>query len=212
MLVSTPTPNCGSRIADRKSQTIRDPRFAISDPQSAIRRGWALWLTGRPASGKTTLARALRHKLGTLGIAVVILDSDEVRRVLTPDPTYTPEERDRFYAGLVDLAELLTRYGVNVIIAATGSQRSYREAARKQLFPFAEVWVRCPIDVCRERDPKGLYARADAGAIDHLPGAGAPYEPPETPAVIVDTDRQTPEEAAEKVLAEVPFLTRGVGS
>lgn len=174
------------------------------------KRGWALWLTGLPASGKTTLARTLRRKLGAMGVDVIILDSDEVRRILTPDPTYTDEERDRFYRGLVDLAEVLTHYGVNIIIAATGSWRAYRRAARKSLSPFAEVWVRCPIEVCRARDPKGLYVRADAGEIGNLPGVGTPYEPPEAPAVVVDSDRRTPEESTDKVLAGVPFLTHGV--
>lgn len=171
------------------------------------KRGWAVWLTGLPASGKTALAHALRRKLGILGVHAVILDSDEVRRVLTPDPTYTDEERDRFYSGLVDLADLLTHYGVNVIIAATGSRRLHRQAARRQLSPFAEVWVRCPVEVCRARDPKGLYARAHGGEIDNLPGVGTPYETPEHPEVVVDTHRHTPEESAEKVLAAVPFLS-----
>jgi len=139
-------------------------------------------------------------------VECVILDSDEVRQVLTPNPTYTSEERDRFYRGLVDLAHLLTDYGVNVIIAATGSWRAYREAARKQLHPFVEVYVRCPVEVCRQRDPKGLYARADAGEITHLPGVGVPYEEPENPAVIVDTDVLSPEEAADRVIAAVPMI------
>ncbi len=170
--------------------------------------GWTVWLTGLPASGKTTLAHTLRRKLAARGVECVILDSDEVRRVLTPNPTYTSEERDRFYRGLVDLAHLLTDYGVNVIIAATGTWRAYREAARKQLHPFAEVYVRCPIEVCRRRDPKGLYARADAGEITNLPGVGVPYEAPVNPAVIVDTDVLSPEEAAERVMAALPMITR----
>ncbi len=173
-------------------------------------RGWALWLTGLPASGKTTLAGALRQQLADLGVEAIILNSDEVRGVLTPNPTYKDEERDRFYMDLVDLARVLTCQGANVIIAATGSRRDYREAARKHLSPFAEVWVRCPIDVCRARDPKGLYARADAGEIDSLPGVSVPYEPPEKPAVIVDTDHLTAEASARKVLAAIPFLRRSV--
>lgn len=168
--------------------------------------GWALWLTGMPASGKTSLARALRRKLSELGVHAVILDSDELRPVLTPEPSYTQEERQRFYAGLVELAGVLTRY-VNVVIAATGNRRRYREAARTQLAPFAEVWVRCPAEVCRERDPKGLYAQADRGEIQNLPGVDAPYEPPDDPTVIVDTDQLTPEQGAEEVLAGVPFLS-----
>lgn len=192
----------GRKSVSSPSGLRSEPR----DPEPETRQGWTLWLTGLPASGKTTLARRLWRRLHALGVNAVILDSDEVRQVLTPNPTYTDGERDRFYTGLVELAEMITRCGVNVIISATGSWRIYRERARRHLSPFAEVWVRCPIDICRARDPKGLYAQADAGEIQQLPGVGVPYEPPEAPAVVVDTDRQTPEEAAEKVLTTVPFL------
>ena len=169
--------------------------------------GWAIWLTGLPASGKTTLARVLRGKLDEQGISVVLLDSDEARRVLTPRATYAPQERDTFYDRLVAFAVWLVRCGENVIIVATGSQHSYRASARAQLAPhFAEVWVRCPIEVCRSRDPKGLYAGAAAGVIHNLPGVDAVYEAPVAPEVVVDTDRQTPEEAAEIVLASLPFV------
>jgi adenylylsulfate kinase len=169
--------------------------------------GWTIWLTGLPASGKTTLARALRGKLNEQGISVVLLDSDEVRRILTPRATYTSQERDSFYERLIAFAVWLVGCGENVIIVATGSQRGYRASARAQLAPrFAEVWVRCPIEVCRSRDPKGLYAGAVAGVIHNLPGVDAVYEAPEAPEVVVDTDRQTPEEAAETVLASVPFV------
>lgn len=170
-------------------------------------RGWALWLTGLPASGKTSLARALRDQLTARGTAVVILDSDEVRRVLTPNPVYTREERNRFYAGIVDLAELITGYDVNVIIAATASRRAYRDEARDRLAPFAEVWVRCPLEVCRERDPKELYARADAGEITTLPGIGVPYEEPIAPDAVVDSDRTSPAEEAKTLIARIAWLT-----
>ena len=171
--------------------------------------GWAIWLTGLPASGKTTLARALRGKLNDQGISVVLLDSDDLRRILTPRATYTPTERDSFYDRLVAFAVWLARSGENVMIVATGSQRGYRASARAQLAPrFAEVWVRCPIEVCQSRDPKGLYAGAAAGLVHNLPGVDTPYEAPEVPEVVVDTDQQTPEEAAEIVLAQLPFVQR----
>jgi adenylyl-sulfate kinase len=172
--------------------------------------GWALWLTGLPAAGKTVLARAIRQKLGDRGVNVVILDSDEVRSILTPTPTYTSEERAQFYQALVDLATLLVQYGADVIIAATGNRRSYRQAAREQIALFAEVWVRCPIAVCRARDPKGLYAQANAGTIHDLPGADAPYEPPEAPEVVVDTDQLAVAEAVDRILAGIPFLKSGL--
>jgi adenylylsulfate kinase-like enzyme len=111
----------------------------------------------------------------------------------------------------VRLAGLLTRDGVNVVIAATGNRRAHRECAARVLAPFAEVWVRCPLELCRERDPKGLYAAAAAGAISDLPGADAVYEPPLTPAVTVDTDRQSVAEAVEAILAGVPSSARKCG-
>ncbi len=173
------------------------------------RTGWVLWLTGIPASGKTTLAHVLRQRLNALGVPVVVLDSDELRSILTPNPTFTPEERDFFYNALVQLADLLARYGINVIIAATGNRTKYRRQARRLLPLFAEVWVRCPVEVCRQRDQKNLYARAEAGEIKTLPGLGAPYEAPEAAEVVVDTDRLSPEEAADIVLQTIPFLWKG---
>lgn len=157
--------------------------------------GFALWLTGLPSSGKSTLARALARRLEEAGVVVQVLDSDELRKTLTPEPTYSTEERDWFYATLLFIANLLVRNGVNVIIAATASRRVYREAARARLTHFGEVFVDCPIAVCRERDPKGLWAMADRGEIGTLPGTDAPYEPPLEPEVVVSTAELTVDQA-----------------
>jgi adenylylsulfate kinase len=169
--------------------------------------GWAIWLTGLPASGKTALAQALRHKLAEQGIAAIVLDSDELRRLMTPNASYAPAERDWFYDRLVELADWLTRAGENVIIAATGNRRCYRAAARARLAPrFAEIWLRCASDICRSRDWKGLYQSADAGLLNNLPGVNAAYETPVAPEVVVDTSRNTPEEAADLILSRLPLL------
>jgi len=165
-----------------------------------VRRGFAIWLTGLPSSGKTTLAHALGRLLHERGISVQILDSDELRRRLTPQPTYSPEERDWFYDIITFLAELLTANRVNVLIAATASRRAYRQAARDRIARFAEIYVDCPPNVCRARDPKGLWERADRGEIATLPGAGAPYEAPDDPDVRVDTARYSAEAAARTIL------------
>jgi adenylyl-sulfate kinase len=169
--------------------------------------GWAIWFTGLPGSGKTTAAHAVRRALQERGTSTVLLDSDELRRLMLADTKYAPAERDWFYNQLVELAIWLVRAGEHVLIAATGSQRCYRDAARTQLGGrFAEVWVRCPIEVCRARDPKGLYGRAAAGMIHGLPGVDAPYEAPQAPEVVVDTEHQTPEKAAETVLAGLALV------
>ena len=167
------------------------------------RPGFALWLTGLPSSGKTTLAHALRRLLAERGIAVQILDSDELRRRLTPNPTYSAEERDWFYGIITFLAELLTTNGVNVLIAATAARRAYRQAARERIPRFAEVHVECAPEVCRARDPKGLWQRADRGEITNLPGAGVPYEAPDAPEARVDTARHSAEAAAHRVLKQL---------
>lgn len=169
-------------------------------------RGWTIWLTGLPAAGKTTLAYALWERLGQLGVVTAVLDSDELRHILTPDATYSEGDRDAFYLRLIGLAQLLTGEGVNVLIAATANKGDYRLHARRVLGPFAEVWVRCPLDVCRLRDPKGLYAAQAAGKITDLPGVDGIYEPPADPAVVIDTDKQSVVDAVESIMASVPFL------
>lgn len=169
--------------------------------------GWTIWLTGLPASGKTALAQALRRKLAEQGVAVIVLDSDELRRIMTPNASYAPAERDWFYDRLVELADWLTRAGENVIIAATGNRRCYRAAARARLAPrFAEIWLRCASDICRSRDWKGLYQSADSGLLNNLPGVNAPYECPVSPDVVIDTSQKTPDAAADLILSTLPLL------
>jgi adenylylsulfate kinase len=166
-------------------------------------QGFAIWLTGLPSSGKTTLANALSLLLAGRGISVQILDSDDLRRRLTPDPTYSHEERDWFYDMIIFLAELLTENGVNVLISATAPRRAYRDEARKRIKRFAEVYVDCPTEICRKRNSKGLWRRVDKGEITALPGAGVPYEPPDSPEVKVNTAQLSIEEAAHYLLNEL---------
>jgi adenylylsulfate kinase len=161
---------------------------------------FAVWLTGLPASGKTTLAQGLTRDLQERGMTVQILDSDALRDVLTPDPTYTPEERDWFYQVIAFIAGLLTRNGVNVIIAATANRRHYRDHARQTIERFAEVYVKCSLETCIERDQKGIYEKAMAGRATTVPGLQAPYEPPADPAVVVDTEQMSPQEGVRQIM------------
>lgn len=165
-----------------------------------IKIGFVLWFVGRPAAGKSTIAHLLHEALAAEGVPCCVLDSDELRAILTPQPTFSNDERDWFYAVLVGLAGVLSRNGVHVLIAATGQRQAYRAAAYAQLPHFAEVYVHCSLATCQQRDPKGLYARAQAGVIEQLPGAGAVFEPPVAPALIIDTEQQTPAAAVESVL------------
>ena len=166
-----------------------------------MREGWALWVTGLPASGKSSLTNALIDKLHDLGVNVQVLESDSVRKVLTPEPTYSPEERDRFYQSLVYIGGLLTSNGVNVIFDATANKRKWRNAARKTVTRFMEVFVDTPLSVCKMRDPKGIYEAAEKGDAQHVPGEQDKYEEPVDAEVEVDGTK--PPETNAKIIIEV---------
>ncbi|MEM2815731.1 MAG: adenylyl-sulfate kinase [Candidatus Bathyarchaeia archaeon] len=174
-----------------------------------MRKGWCVWITGLPGSGKSVTSKALLTSLEKEGMKAQILSSDALRKILTPKPTYSLEERDMVYATLVYIAELLTRNGVNVIIDATGNLRRYREVAREKISNFIEVYLRCPLEVCIEREskrkrtygaPARIYEKAFEGKAPTVPGVGQPYEEPLNPEVIIDTSKLTPEQAAEIIL------------
>lgn len=171
--------------------------------------GWCVWITGLPGSGKSTIARALVKKLQKRRLHAQILSSDMLRRVITPKPTYSKAERDVVYNAVVFVAELLTQNGVNVIIDATGNRRRYRDHARKKIPRFLEAYTRCPLDVCIKREtgrkklfhaPKEVYQKAFTGKSSTVPGVGASYEDPMDPEVIVDSDRLSRDECAQKIL------------
>lgn len=172
----------------------------------AAKSGFAVWFTGLPSSGKTVMAEKMCGILSERGVTAVLFDSDELRRVLTPRPVYTDEERDWFYGVVVYLAEHLTESGVNVVISATAPRRYYRATARLHIEKFAEVFVDCPEALCRARDPKGLWKKADSGEIRSLPGAGIPYERPASPEVRIDTARTSVTDGAHRVLGALEAL------
>ncbi|MFQ5989529.1 MAG: adenylyl-sulfate kinase [Candidatus Methylomirabilales bacterium] len=166
-----------------------------------MRAGFAVWITGLPASGKSTVATALARELSTRGIDVAVLESDALRRIFTPDPRYSEEERDIFYGAMTHVGQLLTEHGVPVIFDATANRRAYRDRARQHIPRFVEVYVDCPLDVCMNRDPKGIYHKAQQGEATTVPGLQSAYEPPENPEVRVRGDREAPEMAARRVVA-----------
>lgn len=146
--------------------------------------GFAVWLTGIPASGKSSITGELAKKLRACRVPVVVLESDEMRRILAPEPDYSDEGRDRFYRQLTLIGELITRSGVSVIFDATANKRAYRDYARRLIAKYLEIYVECPVEVCKRRDPKGIYAAAKKAT--NVPGIQAPYEPPTAPELTVD--------------------------
>jgi adenylylsulfate kinase len=150
-------------------------------------QGQVIWLTGLPAAGKTTLAGEVVTALRDAGWATLWLDSDNLRRVLTPNPTFTEAERDFFYGAVGEIAALGADGGVRVVVSATAGKRSYRDRLRKRVNSFVEILVTCDRETRLERDPKGLYSRSSQGEISSLPGEGSAYEAPTHPELTIDT-------------------------
>jgi len=169
-------------------------------------QGFSVWITGLPASGKSSITRELAKKLATQGVPVVVLESDKMRKILTPEPTYSEKEREQFYTALVLIGEMITRSGMNVIFDATASQRAYRDHARSLIRKFVEVYVDCPLEVCMKRDPKGIYQRAASGQAATVPGIQAPYEPPLQPEVTVNC-QDPPEVGADAIVVKLSSLS-----
>ncbi len=170
--------------------------------------GWCVWVTGLPGSGKSVVAHALQEKLRKHNIHAQILCSDALRKAVTPQPKYSEEERDMFYGVLVLVAKHLTENGINVVIDATGNRRRYRGNARKLIPHFIEAYLKCPLEVCMEREskrgktfhaPRAIYKRALKGKAPTVPGMGAPYEEPLHPEITLDSEKLSPEECAQKI-------------
>ncbi|MEK6815666.1 MAG: adenylyl-sulfate kinase [Nitrospirota bacterium] len=164
-----------------------------------MKPSFCIWFTGLPASGKSRLAGAVADGMRRRGLDPVVLESDALRRLLTPEPDYSEKERGWFYGTIVELARMFVEKGVPVLIDATGNRRAYRARGRQVLHLFAEVFVDTPLDVCMARDPKGIYRKGRAGESRTVPGLGALYEAPEAPEVVCRGD-QPAEAGASKVL------------
>ena len=164
---------------------------------------WVMWFTGLPGCGKTTIAEKVLTILSEKGVRARVLQLDEIRRSITPEPKYTKEERDIVYASLAYMAKLLAEEGVNVIIDATANRRRYRDFARSLIPNFVEVFIRTPLSVCMEREakrkakfsPKDIYKKA-AGEKAAVPGVNVAYEEPRSPEIEVDTTSMNMEECA----------------
>ena len=176
---------------------------------------WAIWITGIPGSGKSALARAAGEELHARGYPVRILELDQIRKTLTPEPRDTDTERDVVYRALGWMARLLTEAGVPVIVDATAHRRAWRDLARAAIPRFAEVQIVCPPEVAEERErsrsgsnaPRGIHERAgQPGAT--VPGLDVPYEPALAPELVIDSARESVAEAAHRI-ADLAVLTRG---
>ena len=162
--------------------------------------GFAVWLTGLPCSGKTTLAEALKKELRDRGLFPRILDGDALRKTLSADLGYSPEDRKTHIRRVTTMARALVDSGIPAIIAVISPHQALREEARMRIKPLAEVYVRCPLSTCESRDVKGLYRRARNGEIQDFTGISSPYEPPKWPDVVVDTDSMSVPACLDRIL------------
>ena len=168
--------------------------------------GFTIWFTGLSGSGKSTLSEVIEQRMKALGRNVEVLDGDIVRTHLSKGLGFSREDRDTNIKRIGFVCNLLTRNGVICISAAIAPYRDARDWARKEIGNFVEVYVRCPIDVCRQRDVKGLYKLVDEGKIKNFTGVDDPYEEPLHPELIVETDKETVDESVAHIFAKLTQL------
>lgn len=169
-------------------------------------KGFTLWFTGLSGAGKTTLARLIETELKSRGHRVEVLDGDVIRTNLSKGLGFSKEDRDTNIRRIGFVCNLLARNDVVAIAAAISPYRDIRDEVRREIGSFVEVYVKCPVDVLAARDVKGLYRKALSGEIKHFTGIDDPYEEPLSPEVTVETDRETPEQSAERIIASLERL------
>jgi adenylylsulfate kinase len=194
------------QIKRRKETTIirhqaaitREHRESLTGHQSMV-----LWFTGYSGSGKSTIAHALEERLHQLGFCTFVLDGDNVRTGLCSDLGFSPEERTENIRRIGEVAKLFIEAGVIVLIALISPFRSDRQRVRELVgnHDFTEIYCKCPLDICEQRDAKGLYQRARKGEIKQYTGISSPYEEPLHPDIILESNKLSIDQSVEKVMA-----------
>jgi len=169
-------------------------------------RGFTLWFTGLSGAGKTTIAEIVEHELRERERRVEVLDGDIVRTNLSKGLGFGRDDRNINVLRIGFVANLLTRNGVAVIVSAISPYKEARDQVRRRIVDFVEVFVDAPLEVCAERDVKGLYQKAFAGEIPQFTGVSDPYEPPAAPDLTLKTDEEEPQESARKVIEKLEFF------
>lgn len=196
----------GAAQPRQKSDNVVWQKKAISRDERERRRGHrgaVLWFTGLSASGKSTLAMEVEKRLFAEGYFTFVLDGDNIRHGLNGDLGFSPEDRQENIRRVGEVAKLFAEAGAIVLTAFISPYRNDRRRIRDLMSrdgDFVEVFVSCPLEVCEARDPKGLYRRARAGEISDFTGIDAPYEEPEEPEIVVETDRMDAEACVRRIL------------
>jgi adenylylsulfate kinase len=181
--------------------------MGIVENETKYGRGFTLWFTGLSGAGKTTISEIVERELRSRFGRVEVLDGDIVRTNLSKGLGFSREDRDTNILRIGFVAELLTRNGVGVIVSAISPFKEAREQVRRNIgADFIEVYVDAPIEVCAERDVKGLYEKAFAGEIPQFTGVSDPYEPPAAPELHIKTSEEEPHESARRVIVKLEEL------
>jgi adenylylsulfate kinase len=175
-------------------------------------RGAIIWFTGLSGAGKSTLAHEVEERLHQMGCRTLVLDGDNVRHGLCGDLGFSAEDRVENIRRIGEVAKLFMEAGVIVLTAFISPFRDDRNKVRAMVQPgeFVEIYCQCPIEVCEERDVKGMYKKARAGEIGQFTGISSPYEAPEQPELIVDTASSSLEEGAQQVIAVLSSGSRPI--
>ncbi len=171
-----------------------------------MEKGFVVWFTGIPGSGKSTIGKEVVKVLRGQGIKIEDFDADEVRAHISPNLGYTLEARDENTKRLAFFGSILARNGISANIAAVSSLRRFRDRARDMIDHFVEVYCKCPLEVCKQRDPKGLYSRAERGEVNDIAGWHQPYEEPLNPELVLETDKMSIEECVDAVIKKLEEL------
>ncbi len=166
-----------------------------------LRRGFTIWFTGLPCSGKSTLAQLVAQELERRGRGVEVLDGDEVRTHLTKGLGFSQEDRNENIRRIGYVCRLLSKHGAVAIAAAISPYRAIREEVRAGIPEFIEIYVSARLETCMARDVKGMYMKALAGEIKNFTGIDDPYEPPLQPELLIETENETPTASAARILA-----------
>jgi bifunctional enzyme CysN/CysC len=190
-----------SRLNTTRRRSSNDALVSVAHP------GGVVWFTGLPAAGKTTVALAVQQRLLEAGWRAALLDGDEFRKCVTPELDFSPDGRTENIRRAAAVARLIASSGLVVLAAFVSPKRHHRRLVREAMaaaqLPFLEVYVSTPLEVCEERDPKGLYAKGRAGIVAEVTGISDPYEPASTAEVVVNTALVSSDDSARIVLRAI---------
>lgn len=169
-------------------------------------KGFTLWFTGLPCSGKSTVADVVAKELRKMGLKAERLDGDIIRKHLWKELGFSREDRDENIRRAAFLAGLLTRNGIAVLTSFISPYRELRDYARREIGDFVEIYVKCPVEVCIQRDTRGMYQKALAGEIPNFTGVSDPYEEPLNPELVIESDKELLAESVTKVITKINEL------